>query len=168
MRLRRVETTALTWSTSAETNSDRFEIERSLTGKNWSKIGTVSSNHESTSLQYYSFVDGKPSDGQNLYRLRMIDLDETFSYSQIKNVNFANSDYLYPNPVSANENLSINLTDWSNIKMVKVINATGKTVFEASNALSNGISTRNLTAGTYVLKMIHNNGSVSTHKFVRQ
>jgi hypothetical protein len=161
-------TTALTWSTSAETNSDRFEIERSLTGKNWSKIGTVSSNHESTSLQYYSFVDGKPSDGQNLYRLRMIDLDETFSYSQIKNVNFANSDYLYPNPVSANENLSINLTDWSNIKMVKVINATGKTVFEASNALSNGISTRNLTAGTYVLKMIHNNGSVSTHKFVRQ
>jgi hypothetical protein len=161
-------TTSLTWSTSAETNSDRFEIERSLTGKNWSKIGTVSSNHESTSLQYYSFVDSKPSDGQNLYRLKMIDLDETFSYSQIKNVNFAISDYLYPNPVSSNENLSINLNDWSKIKLVKVINATGKTVFESSNALSSGINTKNLSAGTYVLKMIHTNGSVSTHKFVRQ
>ncbi|WAC12837.1 T9SS type A sorting domain-containing protein [Dyadobacter pollutisoli] len=161
-------TTALSWSTSAETNSDRFDIERSQTGKNWSKIGTVMSNHESTSLQYYSFSDSKPLDGQNFYRLKMVDLDGTFAYSQIKNVKFAISDYLYPNPVSSNENLSINLTDWSKIKLVKVINATGKTVFESSNALSSGINTKNLSAGTYILKMIHSNGSVSTHKFVRQ
>jgi hypothetical protein len=161
-------TASLSWSTSVETNSDRFEIERSQSGKNWSKIGSVSSSHESNSLQYYSFVDSKPLDGQNLYRLKMIDLDQTFAYSHIENVNFASTAYLYPNPVKSNENLNFNATDWTKIKEVKVINAIGKTVFEATNALSTGISTKNLAAGIYVVKMIHTNGSVSTHKFVRQ
>ncbi|MCE6992884.1 T9SS type A sorting domain-containing protein [Dyadobacter sp. CY323] len=161
-------TTLLSWSTTMETNSDRFEIERSQTGKNWQKIGTVRSNQESTSLLNYSFTDSKPLDGANLYRLKMVDLDETFAYSQIKDVDFSASAYLYPNPVIGNENLIINAMDWSSIKQVKVINAMGKTVFEASNALSTGINTKNLAAGSYFVKMIHVNGSVSTHKFVRQ
>jgi hypothetical protein len=158
----------LSWSTAAETNSDRFDIERSQNGKKWEKIGSVKSNQESVTQRFYDFKDANPLDGQNLYRLKMIDLDETFSYSHIENVNFANAAYIYPNPVRNAENLNLNLTDWSKVKMVKVVNAQGKTVFEASNALTTGISTRNLSSGAYVVQVIHTNGMISAHKFIRQ
>lgn len=161
-------TALLSWSTASETNSDRFDIERSQNGKKWDKIGTVKSNRESVSQRFYSFQDAQPLDGQNLYRLKMVDLDETFTYSHIENLKFASTAFLYPNPVRGAENLNLNLTDWSKIKQVKVVNALGKTVFEASNALSTGISTRNLSSGSYVVQVIHINGTISAHRFVRQ
>jgi len=157
----------LSWSTATETNSDRFDVERSQNGKKWEKIGSIKSNHESALQRFYDYKDAKPLDGQNLYRLKMVDLDETFAYSHIENVNFATTAFIYPNPVRNSENLNLNLTDWSKVKMVKVLNAQGKTVFEASNALTTGISTRNLSAGTYVVQVIQTNGSVTAHKFVR-
>ncbi|WP_084439734.1 T9SS type A sorting domain-containing protein [Dyadobacter alkalitolerans] len=86
----------------------------------------------------------------------------------MENVSFASTAFLYPNPVRNAENVNLNLTDWSDIKQVKVVNALGKTVFEASNALSTGISTRNLSSGSYVVQIIHNNGTIATHRFVRQ
>ncbi|MCF0063633.1 T9SS type A sorting domain-containing protein [Dyadobacter chenwenxiniae] len=161
-------TALLSWSTASETNSDRFDIERSQNGKKWEKIGSVKSNHESVTQHFYSFQDAQPLDGENLYRLKMVDLDETFAYSHIENLKFASTAFLYPNPVRNTENLNLNLTDWSKVKQVKVVNALGKTVFEASNALSTGISTRNLNSGTYVVQVIHTNGTISAHRFVRQ
>lgn len=161
-------TALLSWSTSSETNSDRFDVERSQNGKKWDKIGSVRSNRESTSQLFYSFQDPQPLEGQNLYRLKMIDLDETFAYSHIENLKFASTTFLYPNPVRNAENLNLNLTDWSKIKQVKVVNALGKTVFEASNALSTGISTRNLSSGSYVVQVTHTNGTITAHRFVRQ
>ncbi|SKB92707.1 T9SS type A sorting domain-containing protein [Dyadobacter psychrophilus] len=161
-------TALLSWSTASETNSDRFDIERSQNGKQWDKIGSVKSNRESVSQRFYDFKDTQPLEGQNLYRLKMVDLDETFAYSHIENLKFASTAFLYPNPVRNAENLNLNLADWSKIKQVKVVNALGKTVFEASNALSTGISTRNLSSGSYVVQVIHINGTISAHKFVRQ
>lgn len=161
-------TTSLSWSTSEESNSDRFDVERSQNGQLWSKIGSVKSNTESKSTKYYNYSDASPVGGKNFYRLKMVDLDETFTYSRIIEVKFENTSFVSPNPVKADENLKITLTDWSNVKTVKVINTAGKTVFESSNALSTGISTRNLAAGAYVIKIVQNDGTVLTHRFVRQ
>ncbi len=162
------QTAALSWSTSEEVNSDRFDIERSQNGKNWSKIGSMESHKESSVNQYYSFVDASPLRGENLYRLKMVDLDETFSYSRIESLNFKGIALAYPNPVSGSENLKLNVDDWSKVSQVKVVNATGKVVFEASNALLSGISARNLVAGAYVIQVTHTDGTVSSQKFVRQ
>ncbi len=162
------QTAALSWSTSEEINSDRFDIERSQNGKNWAKIGSLASHKESSVNQYYSFVDASPLRGENLYRLKMVDLDETFSYSSIANLNFKGIALVYPNPVSASQSLTLNVGDWSKVSLVKVVNASGKVVFEASNALLSGISTRNLVAGAYVVQVTHTDGTVSSQRFVRQ
>ncbi|WP_426293618.1 T9SS type A sorting domain-containing protein [Dyadobacter endophyticus] len=162
------QTASLSWSTSEETNSDRFDIERSQNGKNWAKIGSLASHKESTVNQYYSFVDATPLRGQNLYRLKMVDLDETYSYSSIENLNFKALALAYPNPVSASQSLTLNVGDWSKVSLVKVVNASGKVVFEASNALLSGISTRNLVAGAYVVQVTHTDGTISSQRFVRQ
>ncbi|GGM85447.1 hypothetical protein GCM10010967_16860 [Dyadobacter beijingensis] len=161
-------TAALSWSTAEETNSDRFDIERSQNGKNWTKIGSLASHKESRVMQYYSFVDAAPLNGENLYRLKMVDLDETFSYSRIENLNFKGSSLVYPNPVGASEKLTVNVGDWSKVKAVKVVSAAGKVVFEASNALLSGISARNLAAGAYVIQVTHTDGTVTSQRFVRQ
>lgn len=162
------QTATLSWSTSEETNSDRFDIERSQNGKNWTKIGSLASHKESNVNQYYSFVDAAPLRGENLYRLKMVDLDETFSYSSIANLNFKGLALVYPNPVGASQSLTLNVGDWSKVSLVKVVNASGKVVFEASNALLSGISTRNLVAGAYVVQVTHTDGTVSSQRFVRQ
>lgn len=161
------ETASLSWATSEETNSDRFDIERSQNGKNWVKIGSVASNQESVVTRYYSFTDATPLRGDNLYRLKMVDLDETFSYSRIERLNFKATALVYPNPVNSSENLTFNVGDWSKVKNVKVVAASGKVVFEASNAISSGISARNLVAGAYVVQVTHIDGTVSSQRFVR-
>ncbi|SEJ47866.1 Por secretion system C-terminal sorting domain-containing protein [Dyadobacter sp. SG02] len=162
------QTASLSWATSEETNSDRFDIERSQNGKNWVKIGSLASHKESNVNQYYSFTDASPLRGDNYYRLKMVDLDETFAYSRIENLNFNGVALVYPNPVSASQNLTFNVGDWSKVSQVKVVNVAGKVVFEASNALLSGISARNLVAGAYVVQVTHTDGTVSTQRFVRQ
>jgi len=162
------QTALLSWSTSEETNSDRFEIERSQNGKNWSKIGSLTSNGESNTTRYYSYVDASPLKGENLYRLKMVDQDETFAYSGIQSLTFKGAGLVYPNPVSASESLTLNVGDWSKVKQVKVLNAAGKVVFESSNALYSGISARRLMAGAYVILVTNVDGSVNSQRFVRQ
>jgi hypothetical protein len=162
------QTASLSWSTSEETNSDRFDIERSQNGKNWVKIGSLSSHKESNVNQYYSFADATPLRGENYYRLKMVDRDETFAYSHIEHLNFNGIALVYPNPVSASQNLTFNVGDWSKVSQVKVVNAAGKVIFEASNALLSGISARNLVAGAYVVQVTHTDGTVSSQRFVRQ
>lgn len=94
-------TTYKSWTTTAESNSDRFEIERSLNGKQWEKIGTVEAQGESAATIDYSFKDATPAGADNYYRLKMIDKDLTFTYSGVRSVSFDGnlSLALYPNPV---------------------------------------------------------------------
>jgi hypothetical protein len=98
-------TVLLSWSTTEEANSDRFDIERSANGKQWSRIASVASQGDSKVLVNYSHVDASPLAGQNFYRLKMVDRgadgqDGMFAYSQIRNVSFKGEGGVapYPNP----------------------------------------------------------------------
>jgi hypothetical protein len=59
-------TALLDWQTSSETNSDRFDIERSQDGKKWMNIGNVTASGDKKSSSLYSFPDKNPMDGENL------------------------------------------------------------------------------------------------------
>lgn len=161
-------TAQLKWSTTEETNSDRFEIERSQNGKNWDLIGTQKSNGESTTLKNYTFSDAKPLNGENLYRLKMIDRDATFAYSRIQSLTFA-SDLVtsfYPNPVA--EKLIIKTDDFSLVKNVKIFDANGRTVYQSSATPSSEINVQNLSAGLYIVQMVSKSGAVISHKVIKQ
>lgn len=157
----------LKWTTSSETNSDHFEIERSETGKNWANIGNVISNGESKTLLSYTFKDTQPASGENLYRLRMVDKDGTFAYSRIQSITFdgKNPDLsVYPNP-SADK---LFIRDYNRVKDISMSNLNGIMVYKsASFASGNGfIDISNLTQGMYIVKISRVNGTVSTHKIV--
>lgn len=157
----------LKWTTSLETNSDHFEIERSETGKNWANIGYVISNGESTAIIDYSFKDMQPKSGENLYRLRMVDKDGTFAFSRIQSVTFdsKNSDLsVYPNP-SADK---LFIRDFNTVKDISMSSLSGIIVYKsASFASGNGfVDTSRFSQGMYIVKISRVNGTTTMHKIV--
>lgn len=160
---------SLTWITTSESNSEGFDIERSRNGKEWLKIGYQLAKGESTSSANYYFTDNSPSEGENLYRLKMKDHDGTFAYSRIESLNFGKNETvkIYPNPVLNTEKLEIGVNDWNQIKSVRIVHASGKVVFESDNSQTTGIRTNNLTPGLYIVQILYKNGKKDTSNFIK-
>lgn len=157
------ETAQLQWETTMETNSSKFDIERRIKGGQWSTIGSVNSQRESKSLQKYHFVDETPANGENLYRLKMIDLDGTFAYSTIRSLIFDNIQaFVYPNPTSD----KLFIKDYENVKNLTISNLSGMKVLDMKQVPSNGIDIKHLSPGIHTVSLILLNGTPYTHKFV--
>ncbi|GEM_PF-2282500 len=73
----------LDWATSTEVNNDFFEVHRSQDGVDWNMIGIVSGAGTTVEEQTYDFSDFKPHVGNSYYRLRQVDFDGQFEYSEI-------------------------------------------------------------------------------------
>jgi hypothetical protein len=97
----------LDWATANEQNSKQFDIERSLTGNNFSKIGFVHAAGNSTQTRTYQYTDhdiDKLNSGYMFYRLKQIDIDGKFTYSNIVRLNYiqkGSPTIVYPNPTSS-------------------------------------------------------------------
>ncbi|MCF2491638.1 sugar-binding protein [Dyadobacter sp. CY347] len=154
---------SLIWSTTEESNSNRFEIEHSINGKVWEKIGIQESVHESNRIQKYYFTHRFPSANENLYRLKMVDNDETYSYSRVRSMFFNESNIvIYPNPTAD----KIFLKGSNQIKSVSVINSTGVVVYENQTLNSNELNLGQLSEGLHLLKINLLDKSIYIHKFL--
>lgn len=98
----------LKWETASELNNMGFEIEHSLDGENWDNIGFVHGNRTTTELSKYSFIVNNPQSKSNYYRLKQLDFDRQFEYSNIINVvlETAPDVSVYPNPTEGKVTLS--------------------------------------------------------------
>lgn len=158
----------LDWATSEEVNSEKFEIERSTDGRKWNTIGTVTASGEtSQTVTTYHFTDTEPVKGQNLYRLKMIDLDKTFAYSTIVSLNFKSGTGIttYPNP--ATDKVIIAASDWRNVKKVHIFSNSGQLVY-SSEKPEPEINVQSLAAGAYVIGLVRANGVQENVKFVKE
>lgn len=159
----------LSWSTTAEVNSNRFEIEHSTDAKNWEMLGNVQSNGEtSNTLSKYSFTDIQPANGENLYRLKMIDNDDTYAYSRIVSVIFESETLAmaYPNP--AIDKLTITTGDWNKVDKVQILNLSGSVIYESGNKAGPEINVSDLIPGSYILRVVNTSGIQKTQKFVKR
>ena len=73
----------LKWETLSETNNFGFEIEKSKDKLNWRKVGFIKGNGVTCSENSYIFYDNENSAGKYYYRLKQIDFDGSYQYSQI-------------------------------------------------------------------------------------
>ena len=74
----------LNWTMGSELDGNRFIIERKGSSEdNFTQIGSINSYGNSSIFTYYSFVDDKPFDGLNYYRLKMVDVDGKINYSNV-------------------------------------------------------------------------------------
>lgn len=98
----------LHWKTATEINNDYYTIEKSSDGIEFTAIGTVKANNTITTSNYKLF-DTKPFRGTNYYRLKQTDFDESYTYSNIVDVEFYDDIKfsVFPNPLSRNQSLII-------------------------------------------------------------
>ncbi|WP_051664314.1 T9SS type A sorting domain-containing protein [Dyadobacter crusticola] len=154
----------LTWKTTDETNSNRFEVERSSNGKNWRTIQTVKAIGESKVAHHYDAIDTDPLSGENLYRLRMIDHDGSTAFSKIVSVQFeGEKDFIFPNPVA--DKLYLKHRSPGKISAVEISNAAGKAVLKTSNISDEGIDVKMLEPGLYSIKVLKG-AAVKNYKVV--
>ncbi|MEM6830874.1 MAG: T9SS type A sorting domain-containing protein [Bacteroidota bacterium] len=129
----------LRWQTASELNNDFFEVQHSLTGtgESFQTIGQVDGNGTTNEVHDYTYT-AKPSvNGYHFYRLKQVDYDGTFEYSDIVVVVKNNlsthqlSVNMYPNPVCDSE-LTIDLNQPLNAPMaLTIFNLNGKKVYES-------------------------------------
>ena len=123
----------LSWVTASETNNFGFEVERTDARNSvWNKVGFVFGNGTSTELNYYSFTDQSVPVGQYLYRLKQIDLDGSFDYSDQVEVDIISAtNYVlmqnYPNPFNPSTRISFSIPQ-SGFASVKVYDVLGNEV----------------------------------------
>jgi uncharacterized repeat protein (TIGR03803 family) len=146
----------LSWKTAQEQNSDRFEIERSGGGNNFTTIGSVKSAGNTTSIMDYSFTDPNPINGINYYRLKQVDMDEKFTHSKTIPVDCSTtgSVVITPNPVTDKFQLRLPLN--SHFTSLRILDVTGKPVFQKAVLSSNSqqFDISHLAKGWYVLQLL--------------
>jgi hypothetical protein len=153
----------LNWSTSSETNSEKFEIEKSeANNAKWETIGSVrAQGNSSTSSSYYFkddniFVNNKVV----LYRLKMIDIDGSFTYSTVLNTLLKCDDQnlsVFPNPVT-NGKFNVSLNSVEKLE-ANLTTTTGQLIKKIT--LENGINNidvSELSNGVYILSTKFSNG----------
>lgn len=100
----------LLWRTANELANEGFEIQKSNNGRDWEKIGFVKGAGTATEIKEYKYQDINPFVGINYYRLKQVDFDEAFEYSNVIAIEYDNSVRninIFPNPSNGIINLLI-------------------------------------------------------------
>jgi hypothetical protein len=160
--------TLLRWRTTSETNSDHFDIQRSGDGKKWFDIGVVQASGDKASDTDYSFIDQTPTDGENIYRLKMVDRDGTFAYSSLQGLNFGSLTVFYPNPIKTRLLIKGLVGSEAKISKVQVWDASGKLVRESTGVPAEGIDMSQLPTGIYTVSIARHNGLATVRKVVKE
>ncbi len=146
----------ISWATEQEINSSHFEVERSLDGRTWNSIANIIAAGNSTHRIDYSITDNAPIKGINYYRLKQVDADSRFIYSDVKSLLF-NSAYtaqVSPNPAKGYINIYLTKTG-NQPASIELLNMQGKTVYKTSTTQSMvQIPAMGLAKGLYVVKVI--------------
>lgn len=146
--------TLLQWATASELNNAYFQVERSLDGKSFLPIGKVAGAGTTASVQQYRHIDESPAKGTNYYRLKQLDFDGQYEYSQIINLEFETSKEafirIYPKPTT--DLLNIQISDNEQIERVMLFDAYGKMIWQRQ-AVKPQISLANLSKGIYFLQV---------------
>ena len=155
---------ALNWVTASETNNNGFDVEKSLDLKIWNKISFVEGAGNSNQLLKYNYDDLlteniKNNDAIVYYRLKQIDFNGVYKYSDIRslNLNAANQDMpitfaLYPNPASQ----YINIVSSEPIQnfQINIYNSKGAMVSNTSMNGSIQLDISNLSPAAYNIVII--------------
>ncbi len=160
----------LSWSTATEINNQLFVLERSTNGKDFHSIGNVPGAGNSTQQLNYEFYDKAPIKGVSYYRIKQIDFDGEYSYSQTVAINFDGEQeqfVVFPNPATSLlyitkkdlSNSEINISD-----MTGRILQTEKIVGVEQNIYP--IVIERLLPGVYTIELVRNSKR-ETMRFVK-
>ncbi len=146
----------LRWQTATELNNQGFAVERSATGKDWQRLAFVPGQGATNEMQTYQFLDERPLPGINYYRLKQVDYDGAFEYSQVIALTYRKAEQLmqaFPNP--SNGAFALRLDNPSrNPVQVAITNCQGNTIWQSDQATNEATWQQEFTfpeAGLYLV-----------------
>jgi hypothetical protein len=151
----------LNWETATEVDNNGFDVERNSAGT-WQKIGFVEGHGTANSPKYYTFTDKSVTGNKIQYRLRQVDNDGTFEYSNVVEVELAPTtftlDQNYPNPFNPTTMIRFSLPTAS-VVTLNVYNTLGEKVVTLLNGqMESGyhqvsFDAANLPSGLYLYEI---------------
>lgn len=147
------------WDVEDEINMLKYVVEHSSNGINFTAIGETPASGSTS----YSLYHNDPVQGINYYRLRQVDIDGSFKYSPIITVHFSVGMSLlkiYPNPSTVNFKVEAS----QKVRSVELSDINGKVVKKYK--VSTTYETSGIAAGTYLVRIIFEDGKVITKPIV--
>ena len=159
---------SINWVSASEVNFKHYELESSADGTTFSKITTVAPLSNVSSYNTYNYLDFNFFKPNTYYRLKIIDLDGTFEYSNIIAINNMNlTDYIsdiIPNPTNDFIKFDVN-TLTKNIITTEITDNLGKVLITETFKIDDGgyssinLNLSELNSGMYYLKVVFKNSS---------
>lgn len=171
---KQLQTVLLSWTTAQEQNSRYFIVERTSAGAVYDSIGVVSASGTISTAASYFFTDIAPLQGDNLYRLKQLDVDGRFIHSKIVKVHIgedAAGFSVIQNPVQNILGLQVQLSAALKMKL-QVRDISGHLLVSEERMGSKGssvysISIDHLARGTYLINVQTENMNI-TKRFIKQ
>jgi uncharacterized protein (TIGR02145 family) len=160
----------LNWKTATEVNSSSFEVEKKLSGDGkWMKIASIQAAGNSNSPKHYSYTDAKVNSGKYNYRLKMVDNDGTYKYSDILNFEIVQPTKFelkqnYPNPFNPSTTIQFSVPRAAHVSL-SIYNSSGQQVSKLiSEDMKAGVYTSEWNAtgfasGVYYYRLVADNFS---------
>ncbi|WP_185094402.1 T9SS type A sorting domain-containing protein [Marivirga tractuosa] len=157
------------WETASEKNNDHFIVEKKGQDNTWVKISTVEGATNSNTLIQYSITDINPISGTQYYRLKQVDTDGKFEYSQALRVEYGvNRTEVFPNPFT--DKIFVKTNGENSVERIELKNITGNAINITNEYLGQNnweINTQSLETGTYILYVYMKN-QVEVRKIVKR
>ena len=151
----------LNWETASELNASHFVVERSADGLTFDSLLRTQAQGTTTDHHAYQAQDGSPLAGRSYYRLKQVDLDGTFSYSQVVEVMIdRNLIRAFPNPVVAGNPVQVQVDfAFTRPLELQLIDLQGRPLHRESRARLDGrelltVPTAGLPRGVYLLVLV--------------
>jgi len=150
----------LTWTTRNEANNNHFEIEYSTDNQTFINVGRVEAQGENEAENYYDFAHEDYRTGVNYYRLKQVDKDGHFVYSEVVNIAIPtkkNQVIVFPNP-SPDGHLQVAFNAGYNAKVtIEIYDVAGRKVHDVNKNAELGMNEYQLNLqflerGMYILQ----------------
>jgi hypothetical protein len=167
-------TVVLEWITASELNNYGFEIQRLIDNNQWERVGFVLGKGTSIETNYYRFSEPIPYNKETSYRLKQIDYDGSFKYSDIIEVKISLNNFElfqnYPNPFNPTTTIKYDLPVSGNVELV-VYDILGRKVVSLINETKDAgryeafWNASNVASGIYIYQL-KSNEFVSSKKMI--
>lgn len=154
----------ISWESAMEADFAYYQIEKSTDGISFNVLDKI--NGKGAHLRY-SYSDKNLGEGKSYYRLKMVDKNGTFNYSNVKTITTANCNAISIESTVVRNSVTLHLSNVSGD--IKIIDLNGKVVSTKTvNQSKEVVSITQLPAGSYILNVVDGKRTVFTSRIIKQ
>lgn len=176
------ETTVLSWMTQSESNTDRFDIDRSADGNTWTKAGQVAAAGNSSTPLSYQYIDAVSigSGSRVYYRLKLVSKDGKYTYSNVVLVGTSDNAVvaaqtlkITPNPIGTVMEVTCTVPNSGPVEL-QLLDITGAALIRQKYTANKGTNTfkvpisKGLAQGMYIVRVVQDGGAVGVGKVIKE